>query len=120
VHVVEADLVRKGNWRVVLRPHSCPLEAVAEYRAVIRCGRVRGAAYVYPWSIQKPLELIPIPLRPNDPACMLDIQRLLNEVYEENRYDRSVDYSEPPNPPLSADIAHWVSELLRSSGMLRK
>jgi hypothetical protein len=119
VHVVEIDLVRKGNWRELLEPHICPAEAVAEYRAVIRLGERRGVSYVYPWPIRQPLKPIPIPLRPSDAEIMLDVQQLLNDVYVEDRYGKTIDYSKPPRPPLSAETVGWAGELLKARGIIR-
>ena len=118
VHVVELDLVRRGNWRALLRPHLCPVEAVAEYRAVIRLGGQRAAAYVYPWPIELPLAPIPIPLRPGDSSFTLDLQPVLNDVYAANRYHLSIDYSSTPRPPLPPQTAKWANELLAARGIL--
>ncbi len=112
VHVVEIDLVRRGNWRGLLRPHACPPEAIAPYRVTLRVGG-RRSAYLYPISLREPLPSISIPLRPGDKEVKLALQPLLDQAYENGRYDRSLDYSQPPDPPLEGDDAAWAAALLK-------
>jgi hypothetical protein len=118
VHVVEIDLVRRGNWRALLEPQVCPSEAVAEYRAVTRLGERRRTSYLYPWTIRMPIAPLPIPLRPQDAPVSLDIQQLLSDVYRDDRYGQTIDYTQPLTPALAPDIRAWASELLRSRGIL--
>jgi hypothetical protein len=112
VHVVEIDLVRRGDWRALLRPHACPAEAVAPYRVTIRVGG-RRTAYLYPISIRSPLPNISIPLRPQDKELKLDLQPLMERAYANGRYWRTIDYTRPPQPPLEGDDAAWAEALIR-------
>lgn len=112
VHVVEIDLVRRGNWRGLLRPHLCPIEAVTPYRVTIRVGG-RRSAYLYPISLREPLPEISIPLRPGDKELKLALQPLLDQAYENGRYGRTFDYGHPPDPPLEEDDAAWAEALIR-------
>ena len=111
VHVVEVDLIRRGNWRRLLRPHLSPAEADAPYRVTIRVGR-RHTAYLYPISVRQPLPGIPIPLRPGDAEVKLDLQALLDQAYAAGRYGRTLDYTQPPDPALDEDDAVWAERLL--------
>jgi len=115
VHVVEIDLVRRGDWRGLLRPHVCPLEAISPYRVTIRVGG-RQTAYLYPISIREPLPGISIPLRPGDKELKLALQPLLDEAYEGGRYGRTLDYRQAPNPPLEGDDRAWAETLIGSRG----
>lgn len=116
VHVVEIDLVRRGDWRELLRPHACPADAVAAYRVVTRLGGQQGAAFLYPLPIDQPLRPIPIPLRPGDPPLALELQRLVDEAYADSRYGQTIDYTEDPDPRLHGPDAARADELLRSAG----
>jgi hypothetical protein len=113
VHVVEIDLVRRGNWRELLRPHLCPLKAVSPYRVTIRVGG-RWSTYLYPISLRQPLPSISIPLRPGDKEVKLDLQPLLEQAYELGGYARTLDYGQPPDPPLESDDAAWAEALLKN------
>lgn len=113
---VEIDLVRSGNWRRLLEPHRCPNEAIAAYRAVIRLSKESLVAYVHPLSLRQPLPAIKIPLRDNEPPCELPLQPLIEMAYINGRYDRTLDYRQPCEPPLDDDDAAWADELLRAAG----
>jgi hypothetical protein len=116
VHVVEVDLVRAGNWRAVMLPERCPAKGVSTYRAVLRTSGERPAGYLYPITLRQPLPEIPIPLRPKDKPVPLPLQTLLEAVYEDGRYDQTIDYGQPLHPPLSADDEAWMQGLLQSAG----
>ena len=99
VHVVEIDLVRAGIWRAVMQPQRCPPEAITTYRAVVRTSGAKPGAYLFPISIRQSLPDIPIPLRPGEAAVQLPLQSLFNGVYEDGRYDQTIDYTTPLDPP---------------------
>ncbi len=116
VHVVEVDLVRRGNWRRLLEPHFCPRAAVAEYRAGVRVGSEPSAVYLFPAALRHPLPSVPVPLRRADPPVLLDVQQLVADAYAEDRYGRTIDYAAAPDPPLSPADAAWADALLRAAG----
>ena len=117
VHVVEVDVVRRGNWRRLMEPHLCPPEAASTFRSTVRLGSEPTAVYLYPASLRTAIEPVPIPLRRDDPAVRLDVQRLLADVYAEDRYGTTIDYADDPSPPLSPDDAAWADGLLRAAGL---
>jgi hypothetical protein len=114
VHFLEIDLVRRGNWRELLLPHLCPKDAETPYRAIVRLGGDERAAYLFPMSLRQPLPAIPIPLRPGDPELKLDLQKLVADAYSSGRYDRTLNYSKPCDPPLNESDSQWVRELVKS------
>ena len=116
VNFVEIDLVRAGNWRELLLPHRCPSQALTQYRAVVRrAGDVR-CAYLYPIDLHKPVQPLPIPLRSSDAPVNLPIQKLIDDAYRTGRYEQTIDYSLPPDPPLEDADAAWADSLLREAG----
>jgi hypothetical protein len=44
---------------------------------------------------------------------ILELQPLLDRVYEKGRYYLAIDYSQPPQLPLSEEDTQWVETLLR-------
>lgn len=116
VHGVEVDLVRAGNWRALMRPEVCPPEAVSPYRAVVRKAARRPEGYLFPIHLRDKLPDIPVPLRPGEKPVYLPLQQLLNEVYSGGRYDETIDYSQPLEPPLDEEETAWSDHLLRESG----
>jgi len=44
---------------------------------------------------------------------ILELQPLLDRVYEKGRYYLAIDYKKPPQPPLFEEDTRWVEMLLR-------
>jgi len=85
------------------------------YRANIDA--VKGIAqFGYKMSLRERLPAIPTPLRISDPDAVLDIQAMVDQAYASARYDRTIDYSQPCDPPLEEDHARWADELLKAAG----
>jgi hypothetical protein len=112
---VEVDLVRAGNWRALMQPEACPADAVSPYRAVVRTARPR-AGYLFPIALRHSLPEIPVPLRPTDQPVRLPFQAIFAAAYDDGRYDQTIDYTQPCDPPLDADDAAWAAGLLRAAG----
>ena len=115
VHVVEIDLVRAGNWRGLMRPERVPSAAISLYRATIRTAGRHPRAFLYPIALRDPLPNVEIPLRREDRPVKLPLQALIEAVYTDGRYDQTIDYSRPLDPPLGEEDATWVEQLLRSA-----
>ncbi len=62
----------------------------------------------WPVSVRDPLPVMPVPLLPGDDDVPLDLPHALRTIYDEARYDLSIDYSQPPIPPLAQDDAAWA------------
>ncbi len=111
-HLVEIDLLR-GSRNVPLPrtigPH--------EYLIHISRKGVRPRGHLYPLRLPRRLRPIPIPLKKGDPDARLDLQALIEQTYDRAGYDLEIDYKQEPEPPLSADMAAWADQLLRSKGL---
>ena len=59
-------------------------------------------------SLTEPLKPIPIPVRPEDPDAVLDLQRMLEIACERAGYELRVDYRRDPNSPLRGELAAWA------------
>jgi hypothetical protein len=118
VHVVEVDLVRAGNWRALMRPEGAPAEAISVYRTTVRTAGRPPRCFLFPITLRQPLPDIPIPLRRTDQPVDLPLQALFDAAYADGRYDQTIDYSRPLDPPLEAKDAAWAEQLLRSAGRL--
>ena len=112
VNLLEVDLVRRGDWRALLRPHVSPSDALATYRVTIRTPP-GSVAYLFPAPLREKLPDVPVPLRPDDPRVTLPLQRLVDALYSNGRYGLTLDYRQPCDPPLEGDDAALAEELLR-------
>ena len=112
VNLVEIDLTRSGDRSLIMPLHRLKPAARTTYQAwVSRASELQtGWAYCLPLTTR--LAAIPIPLRPSDSDVLLDLQPLVDHVYESGRYSVDIDYTEPFEPPLSPNDAEWVASIL--------
>ncbi len=78
--------------------------------------RQSRAPYCKVWKahFQRPLPVLPVPLASPDPDLSLALQPMIEAIYERSRYYRSIDYSRPLVPALSAEEQNWLTEQLRT------
>ncbi len=106
-HLVEIDFLRQGRRHVPTAAHRAP------YYAFLTRARNRNQVQVWAIQLRDPLPTIPVPLRAPDPDVPLDLQAAFQTVYDHARYDLSIDYSKPVDPPLSDADAVWAEMVLR-------
>ena len=111
VHWIEIDLLRGGCRS------DGPTTPDVDYRVFISLGNHREYTKCWAISIRQQLPFIGIPLRGNDPDVPLDLAAVLDGVYDGGAYDRSIDYSKAPDPPLRPSDAKWANKLLREKGL---
>jgi hypothetical protein len=111
VHLLEIDLLRRGvRW-----PIETPLPNAPYFVFLSRAGR-RPTVEIWPLTMQQPLPLIPVPLRPPDPDVTIDLAAALARVYELGAYIFRIDYhKDPPSPLFSETDAAWIDEQLRAA-----
>ena len=112
VNLVEIDLLRGGQHVL-----AAALEFIPESRrrTYMMSVRTRTRTTLFGASLREPLPVISIPLRPRDRDVSLDIQQIMNLVYDRGRYAK-LRYQNDPVPPFSPEDAAWVDELLRGQG----
>lgn len=62
------------------------------------------------------LPSVPIPLRPEDPEVELDLQAVLNHVYDRAVSDMAIDSRSDPTHLIKIERAAWADRLLGGSG----
>ena len=105
INLVEIDLLLGGH-RVPTKP---PLRA-GHYFAVVARGPNLPTAEVYAWTLRDRVPPIPIPLRAPDPDVLIDLQELVDRIYDLGRYGRTLrhDLPLPEGVPLHADDRAWA------------
>jgi hypothetical protein len=111
-HLIEIDLLRKGQ-RVPMKELLPP----APYYVYVGRFETRPDTDVWPVSLDRPLPSVPVPLLAEDPDVMLDLQLALTTVYDLSDYDLELDYTKPPDVPLSLEEADWSDSHLRAAGL---
>jgi hypothetical protein len=90
-------------------------KASTGYRILVSRAYRRPEADLYTFGLKDPIPTFPVPLHQGEAEPVVDLQNLLNEVYERARFDLAIDYSQPVKPPLLPEEVAWVAEILGQS-----
>ncbi|HEY9853944.1 MAG TPA: DUF4058 family protein [Leptolyngbyaceae cyanobacterium] len=111
-NLVEIDLLRNGQ--------SMPFDnhgIQSDYRVLVCRADRRPLADLYGFNLSQEIPKFPIPLKAGDVEPVVDLQELLNKVYDVAGYDMRIDYRREPVPALSETNAAWVDALLKERGL---
>src|SRR5262249_19549759 len=106
--LVEIDLLRGGERMPMLDPWPA-----SPYTLMVARAKKIQNCLVWPASFRKPLPTIRIPLAKPDPDIPLDLQPLVEAIYQRYRYAQSIDYTKPLSPPLGPEDTAWLQQRLR-------
>ena len=106
-HFVEIDLLRGGE-----RFEGYTKLPPSDYVIAVSREPIRPTADWWLVKLEDRLPEIPIPLSKGDADVMLDLQAVLNTVYDRSDYGRRLQYDQPPEPPLTPAQAAWANELV--------
>jgi hypothetical protein len=109
-HLVEIDLLRQGRHVLTVPEHIVREAAAYEYLVCVNRWPERKRYELYPARLRERLPVIRIPVAEPDADRPLDIQRALEQVYEDGSYMLRVSYDEPCEPPLAAEDQQWANE----------
>jgi hypothetical protein len=109
-HLVEIDLLRSGEHPPILG------ESIqSDYRILVSRSEFRPQAELYPFNLPEPIPTFSLPLRQKDPEPVIDLQILINGVYDRAGFDLVINYNSQPIPPVrKADMA-WLDEVISKS-----
>lgn len=104
-HLVEIDLLRGGP--------RLPLDGLpaCDYCVMVSRAHERPKVGVWPVMLRDRLPAIPVPLREPHPDVRLDLQEMLNLVYDRSGYARHI-YRNTPLPALPPADAEWAAGLV--------
>lgn len=111
-HLVEIDLLRSGE-PMAFFDHDID----SQYRILVCRGDRRPYADLYAFNLPDVIPAFPLPLRAGDNEPIIDLQSLINSVYDISGYDLVLDYSKEPILPLSTEDAEWADSLLKHKGL---
>lgn len=113
VHLLEIDLVRQGA-RIPLAGAAPP----AAYYVYLSRVQRRPLTQLWAMALPDTLPTVPVPLLPPDPDVPLDLQAAVDACFALVGYERLIDYTHPPPPPVlpPEDIA-WVDATLRAADL---
>jgi len=110
--MVEIDLLRSYQPLPVFGN-----DIEANYRILISRANQKPLADLYLFNLPNMIPQFPLPLRPGDAEPIVDLQALLNGVYDRAAYDFRIDYTTEPVPALSEPDAIWADAWLRETGL---
>jgi hypothetical protein len=107
VHLIEIDLLRGGQRPLMRDPWPD-----SPYTLLVGRANQRLRCQVWRAYFNRPLPSIPVPLATPDADLSLDLQPLIDTVYNLSNYGRAIDYRKPLKPPVSAEEQKWIEERL--------
>ena len=113
-HLVEIDLLRANNPM----PAS-GYDGDAPYRIMVSRNQVRPRAELYPFGMRSSIPTFTVPLSDKDGEPTMALGEIFNDIYLRGHYERSVNYNEDPEGPLSAGDRAWLDDRLRGCGLRR-
>jgi hypothetical protein len=104
---MEVDLLRGGKRLV-------PSYLLPPGDYFVHASRVdkRPKGLIWPIHLEQRLPIVSVPLREPDEKVDLDLQAVLDSVYDRSSYDLEIDYRTEPDPPLTPAQAEWMGRLL--------
>lgn len=116
--LIEIDLLHQGEHTVAVPAEIVGRHSAWDYIISLHRGWAGGQAFEY-WLVRLPERLpkIWVPLAQGDPDEVVDLQAVLDKVYQEGRYGMLIDYSQEPPVPLSDEMNRWVQEHLKAQGL---
>ncbi|MDA1052003.1 MAG: DUF4058 family protein [Planctomycetota bacterium] len=115
VSLVEIDLVRRGSYVLAAPEILIPEDFRTPYLVCVYREEDLDQAELYRVPLRERLPNIPVPLRPQEPDAVLQLQALIDECYRDGRYYRT-NYNVDPTPPLTGEDVTWADGLLREQG----
>ena len=107
-HWVELDFLRDGVPTIAR-----DLYPPCQYTVHVSRANRRQSATVWPIRLEERLPRIPIPLKGDDPDAHVELQPVLDTVYDRSVYSVDLDYTQDPVPPLPPALAKWANKLLK-------
>jgi hypothetical protein len=104
-HLVEIDLLRGGQRMPFEEPIEC------DYCILVSRSQERRKADLWTLGLREVLPVISIPLGGDHPEPKLDLQGVLNHLYDTRGYEKFI-YETPPDPPLAPADAIWAQDFL--------
>ena len=107
-NLVEIDLLRKGKPMPIVDNN-----IQSHYRILVYRGDIRPFADLYAFNLQNIIPSFRLPLRSGDSEPVINLQELLNEIYDVSGYDLVVNYNQEAVPELSEEDKVWVDGILK-------
>ncbi len=102
-NLVEVDLLRTGEPMTVYGA-----TRTSDYRILVSRGERRPRADLFVFGVRDPIPRFVLPLRRGDDEPLVDLGKVLHDLYDRAAYDLSIDYRKEPAPPLREEDRPWA------------
>lgn len=106
-HLVEIDLLRGGD------PLPMDYRKTSAYRVLVSRVEQRPVAQLYPFDLRDSFPCFTMPLRSGDQEPMVNLNELMQTVYQSAALDLTIDYHQQPVPPLEKTDFEWIQHLVQ-------
>jgi Protein of unknown function (DUF4058) len=107
-HLIEIDLLRAYQPMPMVG-----MSWLGDYRILVSNAAQRPNAELYEFNLRDRIPIFQLPLQSEDEPLIIDLQPLLQTVYDEGNFDLRIDYNKPvPEPALSESDLAWVQQCL--------
>lgn len=113
--VIEIDLLRDGDPTVIRDPGQLKCLPPFSY-LVSTCRPSHRRRDVYPVMLRQRLPTINVRPRDGDPDIPLDLQTVVNRVWNDSGYPARLRYESKPPGKMSAEDVAWCEQLLAEKG----
>ena len=111
-NLVEIDVLRAGEPMLMWgNGHD------SHYRILVSRARQRPSDDLYAFSVRQAIPDFPLPLQPDEAEPIVELNRIVLDLYERAGYDLRINYRGDAPPPLEGDEATWADVLLRDAGL---
>jgi hypothetical protein len=111
-HLVEIDLLRGGEPMPILGN-----TVQSNYRILVSRSNRRPTAELYAFNLPDPIPPFPLPLGSGDTESLVELQTILQGVYDRAGFDLAISYGQEPIPPLADPDRKWVRDMLQQQGI---
>jgi Protein of unknown function (DUF4058) len=109
-HRVEIDLLRLAD------PMPLQHQPPWDDRILVSRSEDRPNADLYGFSLRERIPDFPLPLKPLGEWVSIDLQGILQGVYDRAGYDYRIDYQQSvPPPALTAADQAWITQMMQKS-----
>ena len=111
-NLVEIDLLRQ--WEPLLK---LPTDIRSHYRILVSACDSRPRASLYAFNLADVIPAFPLPLATGDVEPIVNLQKLVGDIYDQSGYDMVINYQDNPIPALSNEDNAWLTEWLQQKGL---
>lgn len=114
-HLIEIDLLRSGPHVLAVPEYVARSKKYDYLVSVNRAWDLREEFELYRRRLPERLPKVRVPLAGDDPDVVMDLQLVVNHLYEAADMQHRLNYDAPCVPPLSPEDQAWADQLIRQA-----